>query len=124
MSNSDWWAKKLGNPQPVQQGRPDPTPTMPPSQQPMAPMPAFQQQGRVLPSSSQTASCPDCGSSNFMSIQNAAPRCFDCGYPLEQSGSRYGGLNGAHVEGATKQSTGNNPVSNWNPQGIIGRIGE
>lgn len=124
MNNADWWAKRLGQQPQVPQGRPDPTPSMPPSQQPMSPMPAFQQQqqGRSLPSSSQTASCPDCGSSNYMAIQNAAPRCFDCGYPLEQSGSRYGGLNGAHVEGAPKPSTGNNPVSNWNPQGIIGRI--
>ena len=124
MSNADWWAKKLGNQAPAPQGRPDPTPAMPPSQQPMAQMPTFQPQApaRVLPSSSQTASCPDCGSANYMAIQNAAPRCFDCGYPLEQSGSRYGTLAGAHVEGAAKAATGNDTQSNWNPQGIIGRI--
>lgn len=125
MNNADWWAKKLGNnPQP-QVSRPDPTPQMPPSQQPMAPMPSFQPNQpttRQLPSSSQTSSCPDCGSSNYMAIQNAAPRCFDCGYPLEQSGSRFGNLAGAHVEGAAKQSLGNDGTSNWNPQGIIGRI--
>jgi hypothetical protein len=57
-----------------------------------------------------------------MAIQNAAPRCFDCGYPLEQSGSRFGGLAGAHVEGSAKQATGNDVTNNWNPQGIIGRI--
>ena len=123
MSNADWWAKKLGNQPSVPQGRPDPTPAMPPSQQPLPQMPAFQPQTtRQLPSSSQTASCPDCGSANYMAIQNAAPRCFDCGYPLEQSGSRYGSLAGAHVEGAAKAATGNDTQSNWNPQGIIGRI--
>lgn len=126
MNNASWWANKLAqqNPQ-VAQGRPDPTPPMPPSQQPMAQMPSFQPQvSERAQSAKQVATCPDCGSSNYMSIQNAAPRCFDCGYPLEQSGSRFGGLNGAHVEGAPKTSLGNNPQSNWNPQGIIGRIGE
>jgi hypothetical protein len=57
-----------------------------------------------------------------MSVQNAAPRCFDCGYPLEQQGSRYGALAGAQVEGTTKQALGNNTTNNYNPQGIIGTI--
>jgi hypothetical protein len=127
MNSADWWAKKLGQQQPVQQGRPDPTPPMPPSQQPMAMMPQFQQPANPAEkaqSSKQTATCPDCGSGNFFSIQNAAPRCYDCGYPIQQSGSRWGSLAGAHVEGATKQATGNDGTSNWNPQGIIGRIGQ
>ena len=122
MNTADWWAKKLG--QPAQQGRPDPTPPMPPSQQPMAQMPSFQaaNPAEKAQSSKQTASCPDCGSGNYFSIQNATPRCYDCGYPIQQSGSRYGGLAGAHVEGSTKQATGNNTTNNWNPQGIIGSI--
>lgn len=126
MNNADWWAKKLQQQQPqVPQYRPDPTPPMPPSQQPMQPMPSFQQAPTErAQSAKQTATCPDCGSANYMAIQNAAPRCFDCGYPLEQSGSRYGSLAGAHVEGATKNSIGNDPTSNWNPQGIIGRISD
>jgi ribosomal protein L37E len=123
MNNADWWARKLGNQPQVLQGRPDPTPAMPPSQQPMAPMPTFQQQPTErAQSAKQTLTCPDCGSANYMSVANAAPRCFDCGYPLEQSGSRYGSLAGAHTEGSAKASMGNNPTSNWNPQGIIGRI--
>jgi hypothetical protein len=124
MSNADWWSKKLGNSQPVQQGRPDPTPAMPPSQQPMTPMPAFQQpQVSKAPSAAQTATCPDCGSRNYMAPSpQIAPRCYDCGYPIQQSGSRFGGLAGAHVEGAAKQATGNDSTNNWNPQGIIGRV--
>lgn len=123
MSNADWWAKKLGNPQPQQVGRPDPTPPMPPSQQPMAPMPSFQAPSAERAASSrQTASCPECGSANYMAVANAAPRCYDCGYPIQQSGSRYGNLTGAHVEGPAKAATGNDATSNWNPQGIIGRI--
>lgn len=127
MSNADWWAKKLADsaPQQVQQGRPTNMPAMPPSQQPMQAMPTFQQQPQTserAQSAKQTATCPDCGSGNYMAIQNAAPRCYDCGYPVQQSGSRYGSLAGAHVEGATQQAAGNNATSNWNPQGIIGRI--
>jgi hypothetical protein len=125
MSNADWWAKKLGQQPAPTQTRPSNMPAMPPSQQPMAPMPSFQpQQTTRAQSANQTSSCPDCGSANYMSVASAAPRCFDCGYPLEQSGSRYGSLAGAHVEGATKSSQGNDPTSNWNPQGIIGRISE
>jgi ribosomal protein S27AE len=91
----------------------------------MTQMPGFQQPSTErAQSAKQTASCPDCGSGNFFAIQNAAARCYDCGYPIQQSGSRWGSLTGAHVEGATKQATGNDSTSNWNPQGIIGRIGE
>jgi hypothetical protein len=124
MSNADWWANKLANTTPqTQVGRPDPTPPMPPSQQPMAQMPSFQPQTSVrLPSSSQNSSCPDCGSANFMAVANSAPRCFNCGYPVEQSGGRFGALQGAHVDGPAKAANGNDVTSNWNPQGIIGRI--
>jgi len=126
MNNADWWAKKLGQPQP-QQRRPDPTPQMPPSQQPMAQMPVFQQQqsdlSRLAPSSKSVATCPDCGSGNYMApTPQIQPRCYDCGYPVQQSGSRFGGLAGAHVEGAAKQAAGNDATNNWNPQGIIGSI--
>jgi hypothetical protein len=130
MNNADWWANKLaqqnGQPQP-QVGRPVNNVPMPPSQQPLPVMPQFQpntQTTRQLPSASQNTACPDCGSNNYLSPnpQTIAFRCYDCGYPISQSGSRFGGLSGAHVEGAAKQATGNDATSNWNPQGIIGRI--
>lgn len=126
MNNADWWASRLAQQAPqVQPGRPSNIPAMPPSQTPMQPMPTFQQQttpaGKAQ-SARQTDTCPECGSINYMTVANAAPRCYDCGYPISQSGSRYGSLTGANVEGAAKSATGNNPVSNWNPQGIIGRI--
>ena len=73
-------------------------------------------------SASQTASCPECGGTNYMSVQKAAARCYDCGYPISQSGSRYGSLTGAKVEGSAKSAMGNDTQSNWNPQGIIGRV--
>jgi len=122
LSNSDWYAKKLGNQVPQQSSQQLPS-LIPPSQKPMAPMPSFQPQAqRGLPSSSQTATCPDCGSSNYMAVQNTKARCLDCGYPIEQSGSRYGSLAGSSVQGSAKQAIGNNLQSNYNPQEIIGRI--
>jgi ribosomal protein S27E len=114
MNNADWWAKKLGQPQ-APQGRPDPTPSMPPSQQPMQSMPAFQQpQETKAQSAKQTASCPDCGSGNYFSATpQTAFRCYDCGYPVQQSGSRYGGLAGANVTGDAKPATGNSTTSGF-----------
>jgi len=123
MSNADWWAKQLGT-QP-QQAAPRPVDMpMPPSQQPMAPMPqpAYVPPASKAQSANQTASCPECGGNNYMAVQNAAPRCYDCGYPITQAGSRYGSLTGATVEGSAKQASGNDIQSNWNPQGIIGRV--
>jgi len=127
VSNANWWAQKLNGTQNIgQQFRPDPTPSMPPSLTPMTPMPTIQQTspsvGRA-PSVAQTQSCPECGSSNYMSPDSrTALRCFECGYPVNQSGSRYGNLSTARVEGSARDSLGNDPTSNWNPQGIIGHI--
>ena len=119
MSNADWWAKQL-NIKPA--AKPADIP-MPPSQQPMTPyVPPQPPQPTKAQSANQNQSCPECGSANYMSVANAAPRCYDCGYPLQQSGSKYGSLTGAHVEGPTKTAQGNDIQSNWNPQGIIGRI--
>jgi hypothetical protein len=123
MSTADWWAKQLGA-QPAQPAaRPADVP-MPPSQQPLAamPQPAYTQPLSKAQSASQTDSCPECGGNNYMAVQNAAARCYDCGYPITQAGSRYGSLTGATVEGSAKSAQGNDVQSNWNPQGIIGRV--
>ena len=121
MTNADWWAKQLGvKPQPVQSN------PMPPSQQPMTPYIPPQPQPQVsatkAQSARQTELCPNCNGTNYMSVQGTKPRCYDCGYPIEQSGSKYGSLTGAKVEGATKAATGNDATNNWNPQQIVGRI--
>lgn len=125
MNNAQWWANKLAGQTPAPQvGRPDSTPTMPPSQQPMAVMPTFPPQTTTKAQyANSSASCPDCGSGNYMSPSaQIALRCYDCGYPVQQSGSRYGSLTGAHVEGGAKAAAGNDTTNNWNPQGIVGRI--
>lgn len=119
--SEDWWAKKLSN----QPTTPREIPNAPPSQQPMTRFeqptttndPAAKAQSAKL-----TDSCPDCGSANYFGIQGSRPRCYECGYPMEQSGSRYGALAGANVEGDTKSAQGNDPTNNYNPQQVIGRI--
>jgi ribosomal protein S27AE len=124
MTNADWWAKQLGAQPAAPQARPADIP-MPPSQQPMArfaPTPMREEQTKAQ-SAKQTQTCPECGSGNYMApAQNVGLRCYDCGYPLQQYGSKYGSLTGARVEGDVKTSRGNDVQSNWNPQGIIGRI--
>lgn len=122
MSNADWWAKKLGTQQP--QVRPQAAPVAPPSQTPMQPMPQFQVSTQLAPTTSQAQSavvnsvCPECRGTNYYSDPynpSIPKRCFDCGFPVQQSGSRYGVLTGAHVEGAAKPATGNSTSSGFNP---------
>jgi len=119
VSNADWWSKQLGTqPQAPQQPRQVNNP-MPPTQQPMTPYVAPQQQApsaAKAQSAAQTSTCPECGGGNYMSPQqNIAPRCVDCGYPVMQSGSRYGALTGAKVEGNAKGAIGNSTSSGFNP---------
>lgn len=124
VTNADWWAKQLGV-KPTPQAAPQqPNMPMPPSQQPMTPYTPPQPQTpatRAL-SATQNQLCPNCNSTNYMSVQGAKLRCYDCGYPLEQSGSKYGSLTGAKVEGSTKSARGNDTANNWNPTQIVGRI--
>lgn len=124
MNNSDWWAKKLQQQQPTPP--PARTQSVPqaPSQTPMTPYqaPVPQQPTSRAQSASQTASCPDCGSDKYFGFNGSKPRCYECGYPMEQSGSKYGSLTGAQVVGDTKGARGNDATNNYNPQGIIGRV--
>lgn len=117
----DWWAKKLAQPNTT----PRDIPQAPPSQQPMT---QFEQPAATnnpaakAQSSRLTETCPDCGSSNYFGVQNSRPRCYECGYPMEQSGSKYGSLTGAQVVGDTKGAQGNDATNNYNPQQVIGRV--
>ena len=74
-------------------------------------------------SAQQTALCPQCSSENYMSVQNAAARCFDCGYPTEQAGSKYGSLTGARVEGTSAKPAVGNSSGGYHPDQIIGKVG-
>ena len=90
MTNSDWFAKKLGQQPPAQSY---PAPTQPAY---VAPQPAqYQQpqQPQYPPSQQMTPQaprCPGCGSDNYGGSGNTRPRCYDCGYPVQQSGSGLG----------------------------------
>ena len=118
--SEDWWSKRLQQPS----NTPAQIPTAPPSQQPMTTFqaPAPQNPSARAQSASQTATCPDCGSDKYFGFNGSKARCYECGYPMEQSGSKYGSLTGAKVEGDTKGARGNDATNNYNPQQIIGRI--
>lgn len=124
MNNADWWAKKLQQQQPP--APPARTQSVPqaPSQVPMTPFtpPQPQTPTSKAHSASQTSTCPDCGSDKYFGFNGSKPRCYECGYPMEQSGSKYGSLTGAQVVGDTKGARGNDATNNYNPQGIIGRV--
>jgi hypothetical protein len=54
--------------------------------------------------------CPECGSGNYFARKftengmpmrvEAAPRCYDCGYPIVQAGSSRGGATVARASGS------------------------
>lgn len=71
-------------------------------------------------------SCPSCGSSHYMGHPDqpsARPRCYDCGYPVTQSGSglRLRADSGAPVQAA--RQTAASKTSDFNPQNIFHTLG-
>lgn len=92
------------------------------------------QQTSVIPEKAvgnrtETASCPECGGNNFFSRAQGivrgpapAPQCFDCGYPLVQSGSGAGSLSGAAASGSTRPAKQVGDGGGWHPEIIVGRI--
>jgi len=98
--SSDWYARKLGTPNVPAAPR-----TLPPTQ-PLTPAwtpPEQAQEPSRLPESAVNASrCPGCGSGNYgksAMAPEAKARCYDCGYPVVQSGSGVG-------KGVTQQGGG------------------
>jgi len=94
MSSSNWWAKQLGTnppaPRPVSPPEVSGThqPQMPavPLPQSYAPTPNYPQ----VPQQQLAPVCPSCRSGNYGGPAGYKPRCYDCGYPIEQSGSGLG----------------------------------
>jgi ribosomal protein S27AE len=128
MSN-DWWSRKLSN-GPQQPNRP---PTAPPSQIPYRPYPTTSSpQVSYDPESDQTTvsrarsaklsdRCPECNSGNYFAPQGTQRmRCYDCGYPVLQSGSG-GGLPSDSSGPATPARQV--ASSGFNPKVIVDRIG-
>jgi len=124
MSNS-WWETKLGG------GTPQPRPYTPQPQYPTPPVgqPAVPYQnpelaGRLIPASATNASrCPNCASGNYgQTSPEAKARCYDCGYPLQQSGSGTPGVRTSPGGGAVQATRQISTANNYNPGQIIDRI--
>ncbi len=142
--SSSWWADKLGAPKTnqtpqvplVQQApvvQPGITPQYPgytPNQSypPVTQQPVYNPElvGRTLPASAVSPErCPNCSSGNYGKIPTmpeARARCYDCGYPLTQSGT---GMPGVRIpsNGNTQASKQISTSNNFNPTTIIDRIG-
>lgn len=116
MSN-DWWAKKLGNPVPQAPQTPlaQPQPTF---QQPQQPQYPPSQQIQMSPR------CPGCGSANYGGTADSRPRCYDCGYPIQQSGSGVGTgiITGQPQASGPTQAAKQVQAGGFNPTTIIGHI--
>lgn len=127
---SDWWSKKLAN-GPAKQSVP---PTSPPSQVPYHPYPQAPnpqvtydaQQDQTTVTRAQSAKrndrCPECNSGNYMAPQGTTRmRCYDCGYPLVQSGS--GGGLPSDSSGPATPAKQVSQGGGFNPNVIVDRIG-
>lgn len=123
MNSSNWWANKMGAPQ---SPSPSPLPPVsPPQPTPYNPPPMPQQPASMPPSAMTASRCPSCGSGNYGSADPAVKaRCYDCGYPVVQSGSGLGtGVQGGQAaSGPATPARQINTANNYNPQGIIGHI--
>mgnify|MGYP006284106419 CR=1 FL=1 len=130
MTNNDWWAKKLGTP-----GQRSTTPpTSPPPgnvYRPPAPVQnpqvAYDPQQDQLVTRAQSAKmldrCPGCGSGNYMApMGTKLQRCYDCGYPLVQSGTGAGTPSGSASSGPTIAAKQVGQNDGFNPQIIVGRV--
>jgi hypothetical protein len=118
--SSNWWASKLGG---------QPTTTSAPAQaSPQYQMPQSQpvptQQPPFIPSQQQSFRCPGCGSGNYGgATPEARKRCYDCGYPLQQSGSGIGtGITSGPKSSGPTQASKQVQAGGFNPQTIIGHI--
>jgi len=129
MSNS-WWSDKLGGQPATPTYRPAPpvapaAPVYPPvATPPYTPQYVQPVTPQVLPPSATAERCPNCSSGNYVGTMETKQRCYDCGYPVQQSGSgtpgvRIPGSQGGAVQAAKQISTANN----FNPNVIVDRIG-
>ena len=110
--SSNWWANKLGTaPASI------PTATQPLQQ------PVYQPQQPQYTPPVASNNCPGCGSGNYSAAGGGRARCYDCGYPIQQSGSGMGKgiVSGPQptgpVQAAVQVATGG-----WNPTTIIGKL--
>lgn len=138
MSNSSsWWANKLGTQAPAERpaapvapaAQPAPSYQQAPSNYPQVSVPPAvppqnpELEGHRLPQSAGSYDrCPNCASGNYgRTTPESRARCYDCGYPIQQSGSGVPGVRvptEGPVQAARQVGTGG-----FNPQQIVDRIG-
>ena len=120
--SSNWWANKLGTP-----ATPQAAPTQPAY---VAPQPATYIQSSqpqyppTQQATPQAERCPGCGSGNYGgATPEARKRCYDCGYPLTQSGSGMGkGITSGPQASGPVQAAKQVSSGGFNPTTIIGHI--
>ena len=123
MTSSDWFAKKLGGQAPVQQQAPvQPVYVAPqPAQYQQPAQPQYPPAQQMTP---QAPRCPGCGSDNYGGSGNLRPRCYDCGYPIQQSGSGLGkGIIGQGGGGGKASPSKQVQAGGFNPTPSIGPDG-
>ena len=128
MSNSNWWASKLGG-QPSQSS----VPVSPPTQVPYAPPPQqpnvqvnYDAQTDQLTKKAQSKKlnerCPECDSGNYFAPKGTQRmRCYDCGYPIMQQGSGMAG-NSSAQGGTVQRAKQVGQGDGFNPNLIVDRI--
>lgn len=127
MTSNDWWSKKLGAPAPRQSTPPTaPAPSVPYVPQPQQPnvQVNYDPNQDQLVTKAKTAKmydvCPDCGSGNYFAPQGTQRmRCYDCGYPITQSGS---GITGTG-SGPSQKAIQVGQSGGFNPNIIVDRMG-
>lgn len=128
MTTNNWWAKKLGNPAPLSSTPPASLPpgnVYRPPAPPSNPRVEYDAQRDQLVTRAQSANmselCPGCRSGNYMApMGTQLKRCYDCGYPLVQSGTGAGSTSSS--SGPTKAAKQVGQNGGFNPQTIVGRI--
>ena len=111
----NWYQKRFAAGVPAREAV---VPRSSPTAEPQVTPPAAHYQ-RPTPSSLQEDHCPSCASTNYMAPPNSQmKRCFDCGYPVVQSGS---GVSGGKTDGTVHKAT-QVPSGGFNPTVIVGRV--
>lgn len=123
---NDWWTKKLSQPNVPSVPPTSPKPSVPYRYSPLQNTPVTYDSERdqtvtKAQSARQVDRCPGCNSGNYMAPQGTnLKRCYDCGYPLVQSGTGTGiPTDGAPAVPAKQPAVG----SGFNPQTIVERLG-
>lgn len=128
MTSNDWWSKKLSGNQTPRQAPPiAPNPQVPYIPQPQQPNvqvnydPETDQLVTKAVSARKDDRCPGCGSGNYFApMGTQRMRCYDCGYPVVQSGTGAGGGTGNGGAPIAAKQVGQS--GGFNPTTIVDRI--